>query len=129
VHSAVSEEEELNCLPGRREDDPLFRYLDAEMRQRLTEAINDLPERERLIMTLYYYEETTMTEIGIILGIVESRISQIHASAVLHLRARLSAPATTRRSTTTHQGTKHLRTDFALCIPLIQPAWSYDQQS
>ncbi len=41
-------------------------------------------------MTLYYYEETTMKEIGLILGVVESRISQIHASAVLHLRARLA---------------------------------------
>jgi RNA polymerase sigma factor for flagellar operon FliA len=56
----------------------------------LTGAISDLPERERLVMTLYYYEETTMKEIGLILGVVESRISQIHASAVLHLRARLA---------------------------------------
>jgi RNA polymerase sigma factor FliA len=62
------------------------------MRDRLTNAINDLPERERLIMTLYYYEETTMKEIGLILGVVESRVSQIHASAVLHLRARLAMP-------------------------------------
>jgi RNA polymerase sigma factor FliA len=45
-------------------------------------------------MTLYYYEETTMREIGIILDVVESRISQIHASAVLHLRARLAMPTT-----------------------------------
>jgi DNA-directed RNA polymerase sigma subunit (sigma70/sigma32) len=44
-------------------------------------------------MTLYYYEEATMKEIGLIVGVVESRVSQIHASAVLHLRARLSAPA------------------------------------
>jgi RNA polymerase sigma factor for flagellar operon FliA len=43
-------------------------------------------------MTLYYYEETTMKEIGLILGVVESRVSQIHASAVLHLRARLANP-------------------------------------
>jgi RNA polymerase sigma factor for flagellar operon FliA len=42
------------------------------------------------VMTLYYYEETTMKEIGIILGVVESRVSQIHASAVLHLRSRLA---------------------------------------
>jgi RNA polymerase sigma factor FliA len=63
------------------------------MRELLTRAINDLPERERLIMTLYYYEETTMKEIGVILGVVESWVSQIHASTVLHLRARLSAPA------------------------------------
>jgi RNA polymerase sigma factor FliA len=76
------------------EDDPLFRYLDGEMRHRLANAINDLPDRERLVMTLYYYEETTMREIGIILDVVESRISQIHASAVLHLRARLAMPTT-----------------------------------
>ena len=93
LHSERSEdsgEEELVYLPNRPEDDPLFRYLHAEMRDRLTTAISDLPERERLVMTLYYYEETTMKEIGLILGVVESRISQIHASAVLHLRARLS---------------------------------------
>jgi Sigma-70, region 4 len=64
------------------------------MRDRLINAINDLPERERLVMTLYYYEETTMREIGIILGVVESRVSQVHASAVLHLRARLAMSTT-----------------------------------
>jgi RNA polymerase sigma factor for flagellar operon FliA len=58
--SEDSDEEDLDLIPGRPEDDPLFRYLDGEMRERLTKAINDLPERERLIMTLYYYEETTM---------------------------------------------------------------------
>ena len=89
-----SGEEEQVYLPGRVEDDPLFRYLDAEMRERLTKAIEGLPERERMVMTLYYYEETTMREIGLILGVVESRVSQIHASAVLHLRARLAASTT-----------------------------------
>src|ERR1700722_8633623 len=92
LHSERSEdsgEEEVVYLPTRPEDDPLFRYLHAEMRERLTGAISDLPERERLVMTLYYYEETTMKEIGLILGVVESSTSQIHASAVLHLRARL----------------------------------------
>jgi RNA polymerase sigma factor FliA len=92
--SEDSDEEELHFIPGRPEDDPLFRYLDGEMRERLTKAIEDLPERERLVMTLYYYEEATMKEIGLIIGVVESRVSQIHASAVLHLRARLSAPMT-----------------------------------
>jgi RNA polymerase sigma factor FliA len=51
-------------------------------------------------MTLYYYEETTMKEIGLILGVVESRVSQIHASAVLHLRARLANPRADRRTPT-----------------------------
>jgi RNA polymerase sigma factor FliA len=96
--SEDSEEEALIYVRARPEDDPLFRYLDGEMRDRLTKAINELPERERLIMTLYYYEETSMKEIGLILGVVESRISQLHASAVLHLRARLSAPATIEES-------------------------------
>jgi RNA polymerase sigma factor FliA len=89
-----SGEEELVYLPSRAEDDPLFRYLDAEMRKRLTEAIEALPERERMVMTFYYFEEMTMKEIGLILGVVESRVSQIHASAVLYLRARLSKPKT-----------------------------------
>lgn len=102
LHSERSEdsgEEELVYLPNRPEDDPLFRYLHAEMRERLIEAIGELPERERLVMTLYYYEETTMKEIGLILGVVESRISQIHASAVLHLRARLADFAARQEST------------------------------
>jgi RNA polymerase sigma factor for flagellar operon FliA len=89
-----SGEEELVFLPSRAEDDPLFRYLDAEMRERLTKAIEGLPERERMMMTLYYYEEMTMKEIGIILDAHYSRVSQIHASAVLHLRARLAASTT-----------------------------------
>ena len=77
-------------MPNRPEDDPLFRCLQGEMRQRLVEAISNLPERERLVMTLYYYEEMTMKEIGLTLGVVESRVSQIHASAVLHLRSMLA---------------------------------------
>jgi RNA polymerase sigma factor FliA len=89
--SADSDEEELTYVPGRPEDDPLYRYLDGEMRDRLAKAINDQPERERLVLTLYYYEEVSMKEIGLILGITEPRVSQIRASAVLHLRARLAA--------------------------------------
>lgn len=85
-----SGEEELAYVPGRVEDDPLFRCLHGEMQERLAEAIRGLPERERLVMTLYYFEEMTMREIGLALGVVESRVSQIHASAVLHLRAALA---------------------------------------
>jgi RNA polymerase sigma factor for flagellar operon FliA len=99
-----SDEEELDLVPGRPEDDPLFRYLDGEMRERLTKAIEDLPERERLVMTLYYYEEATMKEIGLILGVVESRVSQIHASGVLHLRARLAMPTTVKGPQNKPQG-------------------------
>jgi RNA polymerase sigma factor for flagellar operon FliA len=79
----------LAYIPGRPEEDPLFCCLRGELNEKLANAIEHLPERERLVMTLYYYEELTMREIGLALGVVESRVSQIHASAVLHLRAAL----------------------------------------
>jgi RNA polymerase sigma factor for flagellar operon FliA len=84
-----SGEEELAYVPGRPEEDPLFCCLRGELEERLTEAIQNLPDRERLVMSLYYYEEMTMREIGLALGVVESRVSQVHASAVVHLRAAL----------------------------------------
>jgi RNA polymerase sigma factor FliA len=84
-----SGEEELAYVPGRPDEDPLFCCLRGELEERLADAINHLPDRERLVMTLYYYEEMTMREIGLALGVVESRVSQVHASAVTHLRAAL----------------------------------------
>jgi len=62
------------------------------MKQRLADAIDELPEKERMVLTLYSYEELTMKEIGLTLGVVESRVSQIHSSAVLRLRASLATP-------------------------------------
>ena len=84
-----SGEEELAYVPGRPDEDPLFRCLRGELEERLADAISHLPERERLVMTLYYFEEMTMREIGLALGVVESRISQVHASAVMRLRVAL----------------------------------------
>jgi RNA polymerase sigma factor for flagellar operon FliA len=84
-----SGEEELAYVPGRPEEDPLFRCLRGELEERLGEAIQNLPDRERLVMSLYYFEEMTMREIGLALGVVESRVSQVHASAVVHLRSAL----------------------------------------
>jgi RNA polymerase sigma factor FliA len=87
--SEDSGDEELSYIPGPPEEDPLFRCLKGEMKQRLADAIDELPEKERMVLTLYYYEELTMKEIGLTLGVVESRISQIHSSAVLRLRTAL----------------------------------------
>ena len=89
--SEDSDDEELAYIPGSPEEDPLFRCLKGEMKQRLADAIDELPEKERLVLTLYYYEELTMKEIGLTLGVVESRVSQIHSSAVLRLRAALAS--------------------------------------
>src|ERR1700722_10773753 len=73
-HNEDSGEEELAYVPGRPEDDPLFVCLRGELKEKLAEAIDHLAERERLVMTLYYYEEMTMREIGEALGVVESRV-------------------------------------------------------
>jgi RNA polymerase sigma factor for flagellar operon FliA len=98
--SEDSGDEELAYIPGSPEDDPLFRCLKGEMKQRLADAIDELPEKERMVLTLYYYEELTMKEIGLTLGVVESRVSQIHSSAVLRLRTAL---ATLRGHTPTEE--------------------------
>jgi RNA polymerase sigma factor FliA len=85
-----SGDEELAYIPGSPDEDPLFRCLQGEMKQRLIDAIEELPEKERMVLTLYYYEELTMKEIGLTLGVVESRVSQIHSSAVVRLRTALA---------------------------------------
>ncbi len=91
--SEESGDEELAYIPGSPEEEPLFRCLKGEMKQRLADAIEELPEKERMVLTLYYFEELTMREIGLTLGVVESRVSQIHSSAVLRLRSALASLA------------------------------------
>jgi RNA polymerase sigma factor for flagellar operon FliA len=66
---------------------------ETEMREALADAIARLPEREKLVVTLYYYEELTLREIGEVLGVTESRVSQLHTKAILRLKARLAAGA------------------------------------
>jgi RNA polymerase sigma factor for flagellar operon FliA len=70
---------------------PMGAFEIAETRQLLGQAINALPEREKLVLTLYYYESMTLQEVGMVLGVTESRVCQIHTKAVLHLRSRLQA--------------------------------------
>lgn len=93
------EQDRVAKLATPETDDPLFLCLQDETRERVTEAIENLSERERLVITLRYYEELTMKEIGEILGVVESRISQIHSNALSRLRKSTpNAPASRRRS-------------------------------
>jgi RNA polymerase sigma factor for flagellar operon FliA len=70
---------------------PVGAYEVEEMRQLLADAINRLPEREKTVLTLYYYEGLTLAEIGSILGVTESRVCQIHTKSVIQLRARMAA--------------------------------------
>ena len=73
--------------------DPQHRLSQTEMKEAIADAIARLPEREKLVVTLYYYEELTLREIGEVLGVTESRVSQLHTKAVLRLKARLGGAA------------------------------------
>ncbi|MCI0688135.1 MAG: RNA polymerase sigma factor WhiG [Sporichthyaceae bacterium] len=72
--------------------DPVVAFETRETRQRLARAIENLPDREKTVVTLYYFEGLTLAEIGHVLGVSESRICQIHTKSVLQLRAKLSEP-------------------------------------
>jgi len=69
---------------------PLDGLQKEDFREGLSDAISSLPERERLVMSLYYKEELNLREIGEILGVSESRVCQIHSQAVIRLQARMS---------------------------------------
>lgn len=79
----------MEVIAGTKETDPETLARLEEIRSIIALAIDQLPEKERLVVSLYYYEELTMKEIGEVLGITESRISQIHTKLVLRLRAKL----------------------------------------
>ena len=70
--------------------DPETEAQASELKDRLADAIESLPERERLVVALYYYENLTLCEIGEVLGVTESRVSQLHTKAVLALRPRFA---------------------------------------
>jgi RNA polymerase sigma factor FliA len=88
--------EVLALIPAGPEDDPFLQCQSSEMRRLLADAIAELPERERMVLTLYYYEELTMREVGATMGVVESRVSQLHSSAMARLRVALGAPSVRR---------------------------------
>jgi RNA polymerase sigma factor for flagellar operon FliA len=79
-----------------RVNDPVAAFEVDEMKHVLADAINRMPDRERLVLTLYYYEGLTLAVIGQVLGVTESRVCQIHTKAILQLRSRLVEPASER---------------------------------
>ncbi|MCX7817075.1 MAG: FliA/WhiG family RNA polymerase sigma factor [Syntrophales bacterium] len=80
------DEEWLNYLDR---ENPLDLLESEELRRLLKNAIDSLPEKERIVLSLYYYEEMTMKEIGAVLKITESRVCQIHSQAIIRLRSHL----------------------------------------
>ena len=84
--------------PGPAGADPAQEMDATEMKDHLADAIARLPEREKLVVALYYYENLTFREIGEVLGVTESRVSQLHTKAVLRLKSRLQGDPSPKRS-------------------------------
>lgn len=81
----------LDTIADRNAPDPQALVDQGELRDRIADAIAALPEREKLVIALYYYENLTLREVGEVLGVTESRVSQLHTKAVLRLRSKLAA--------------------------------------
>ncbi len=82
----------VDTLEDTKAEDPVLAFETEETKYLLAGAINQLPEREKIVVTLYYYEGLTLAEIGQVLGVTESRICQMHTKAVLQLRSKLAEP-------------------------------------
>ena len=81
----------LRAIAQTSEGDPLKMLEDRKLREALVEAIEDLPDREKLVMSLYYEQELNLAEIGETLGVSQSRVCQIHRQSIASLRARVGA--------------------------------------
>lgn len=108
TRSDDSPEEDLAYVPTAPEEDPLFRCMKSQMSERLAAVVATLPEREAKILSLYYMEEMTMKQIGAKLGVVESRVSQIHSAALIVLRHRLSQNGSAARKPVAAQSKGHV---------------------
>jgi len=92
LQAGTSEDTQENphvSVTAREDENPFEQYSRTEMRGFLAGAIEELDEKERNVLGLYYLEELTMKEVGLILDVGESRVSQIHTAAILRLRAKL----------------------------------------
>lgn len=89
--SNVDKKSILNLLEGCKLNNPLTQLNMKAVKGIVTQSIEELPERQRLVLSLYYYEDLNLKEIGKILRVTESRVSQLHAQAIARLRAKLSA--------------------------------------
>ncbi|MFH0810810.1 MAG: FliA/WhiG family RNA polymerase sigma factor [Pseudomonadota bacterium] len=85
----LSRDDVMDAVASTKQDDPAEALGLSELRDEVAKAIESLPTKERYVVSLYYYEELTMKEIGEVMGYTESRISQMHTKAVFRLRAKL----------------------------------------
>ncbi|MGE3757164.1 MAG: FliA/WhiG family RNA polymerase sigma factor [Pseudobdellovibrionaceae bacterium] len=88
--SNVDKKSILNVLEGCKLSNPYNQLNVKTVKDVVAKAIEELPERQRLVLSLYYYEDLNLKEIGKVLRVTESRVSQLHAQAVQRLRSKLS---------------------------------------
>jgi len=88
----------IDTIQDKNADDPLALLENRDVKNELSKALGNLPERERMILALYYHENMTLKEIGATLTISESRVCQLHAQAIMKLRKLLSSRETNTRS-------------------------------
>lgn len=79
----------LECIPDTQARDPLALLEDGARREMLAALIDGLPEKEKLLLSLYYWDELTMKEIGRVMNLTEGRVCQIHTQALIRLKAKL----------------------------------------
>lgn len=89
VHNHDDTMDILECIKDPEGKDPMVAAKFNELKRKVAEVIETLPEKERLIVSLYYYDELTLKEIGKVLDITESRVCQLHSQTMLRLKARL----------------------------------------
>lgn len=81
----------IDTLQDKQADDPLAQLENRDVKNELSKALSNLPERERILLALYYHENMTLKEIGVTLNISESRVCQLHAQAIMKLRKLLNS--------------------------------------
>lgn len=79
----------LGLLESSKSSNPMVQLASSELKDQLAAAIQDLPEKQRMVLSLYYYEDLNLKEIGDVLEVTESRVSQLHTQAVIRLRSKL----------------------------------------
>lgn len=89
--SSMDGDAAIAFIPDRSTDDPYHKFQKHELTEILAEAIRNLPDKERYVVSLYYFDELTMKEIGTVLDITESRVSQLHTKSMLRLRDNLKS--------------------------------------
>ena len=89
TYSNMDKKSILNLLEGCKLNNPYNQLNLKSVKATVTKSIEDLPERQRLVLSLYYYEDLNLKEIGRVLRVTESRVSQLHAQAIQRLRGKL----------------------------------------